>query len=346
MKKLLLLISLMFSTIVLSQTTYTVDNKPNAKADFDNLQTAINTVSAGSTLLVQGSSASYGEIKINKKITIIGPGYFLDENPNTQVYKSSVKIDDVLFDEGASNSSINGLDFEPEHGIRFLKPASNISILNNHVGFIYGSLSCTNIIVKNNYIFYRFSYSFNVGSNSVYLGAGSVVTGNYVAGFVHGEHLTVTNNICYLKGASTGYAVKSSNIYNNIILKAANNYVSFISDVFENSLYNNIIIRDPGSSTDIDNNLVIDTSIELFIDNTNSRYSSDGKYILASGSPAKGAGVGGVDCGMFFEENDVDVGYKLSGLPNIPSIYEFNVPTTGYSNSSGLQINVKVKSNN
>lgn len=329
MKKISLLCTCLFTLFTQAQT-YTVDNKPNATANFSNLQTAIETVPAGSTLLVQGSTTSYGTLTIEKRITIKGTGYFLSENPFTQAEFSSSKVGNIAFNEGANGAIITGLDLDNNNGIN-LGNTSNITISNNRIGFIRGLVTTTSCLVINNFIYYRFSYYSNLGgSYSVYIGSGTTIVGNYINGFVGGDNIEVKNNICSI--SSDAYDLEGSAVFNNVLMKIR--YSN--SSQYENTIYNNIYI----SSGSFDNNITVETLEELFIDTTDSRYSSDGKYILKTGSVAIDAGVNGVDCGIF------GGGYKLSGLPDIPNIYEFNVPTTGYTNSSGLQINIKVKSNN
>src|SRR4051794_40792250 len=41
-----------------------------------------NLVSAGDTIYVEGSTANYEAVTINKKLAIVGPGFFLNENPH------------------------------------------------------------------------------------------------------------------------------------------------------------------------------------------------------------------------------------------------------------------------
>ena len=69
--------------------------------------------------------------------------------------------------------------------------------------------------------------------------------------------------------------------------------------------------------------------------------STDGQWQLAVSSPAIGAGIGGIDVGMYGGTDP----YVLSGIPHIPNIYQFDGPTTG-STTAGLPITLKVKSNN
>ena len=236
----------------------------------------------------------------------------------------------IAFNEGANGAIITGLDLDNNNGIN-LGNTSNITISNNRIGFIRGLVTTTSCLVINNFIYYRFSYYSNLGgSYSVYIGSGTTIVGNYINGFVGGDNIEVKNNICSI--SSDAYDLEGSAVFNNVLMKIR--YSN--SSQYENTIYNNIYI----SSGSFDNNITVETLEELFIDTTDSRYSSDGKYILKTGSVAIDAGVNGVDCGIF------GGGYKLSGLPDIPNIYEFNVPTTGYTNSSGLQINIKVKSNN
>jgi hypothetical protein len=66
--------------------------------------------------------------------------------------------------------------------------------------------------------------------------------------------------------------------------------------------------------------------------------SSDGRYALKANSPAKGAGMGGADMGAFGGTHP----YVLSGLPNIPAIYKYDV----WNSPNHININLKAKSHN
>jgi hypothetical protein len=69
--------------------------------------------------------------------------------------------------------------------------------------------------------------------------------------------------------------------------------------------------------------------------------STDGKWELRAGSPALVAGSAGVDCGAF----GGPVPYILSGIPDLPHIYEADVPATA-TTDSGLPVTIKVMSGN
>lgn len=59
----------------------TVDNNPGAVAMYDNFDDAYKAASDGDTILLAGSPTQYiSGISYYKKLTIIGPGYYLSEN--------------------------------------------------------------------------------------------------------------------------------------------------------------------------------------------------------------------------------------------------------------------------
>ena len=70
-------------------------------------------------------------------------------------------------------------------------------------------------------------------------------------------------------------------------------------------------------------------------------YSNDGRYALKPGSPAIGAGAGGIDCGMFGGTNP----YKLSGMPRIPAFYKLTAPSN-ITSTNPYTITFSVRSNN
>ncbi len=78
----------------------------------------------------------------------------------------------------------------------------------------------------------------------------------------------------------------------------------------------------------------------VFVDfNSTLGYSTDGKWQLKTGSPAIGAGVSGVNCGVFGGVTP----YVLSGVPNLPHIYQAAIAGTAYSDA-GLSCTIKIKS--
>ena len=84
LKKNFLFISLYLLTAVsLHATILTVNNTPGSSAPYSDLITAHANALSDDTIYVEGSSIDYGPLTVTKRLVFIGPGYFLDENPNT-----------------------------------------------------------------------------------------------------------------------------------------------------------------------------------------------------------------------------------------------------------------------
>ena len=66
---------------IASAKIWRLDNVQNA--DFSSITTAHSSAASGDTVYVAGSVNNYGSVTLTKKLTIIGPGYFLAENPQT-----------------------------------------------------------------------------------------------------------------------------------------------------------------------------------------------------------------------------------------------------------------------
>ncbi len=73
----------------------------------------------------------------------------------------------------------------------------------------------------------------------------------------------------------------------------------------------------------------------------------DSRMMLKAGSPAIGAGVtvGTIvspDCGAFGATDP----YKLSGIPNIPTIYSLSAPTSIPSGTNSMNVTFSTRNNN
>jgi hypothetical protein len=85
-------------------------------ADFVSLTLAHAQVQAGDTIFVEGSGTPYDGVTLTKKLVLIGPGYFLTENPNTHYNKKPALIkNNIIFEKGSAGSMIIGFDLR-QHG--------------------------------------------------------------------------------------------------------------------------------------------------------------------------------------------------------------------------------------
>ena len=159
-------------------------------------------------------------------------------------------------------------------------------------------------------------------------------------------------NYFYFGGSTSG---SSSGILSNNIFSGTTNYTNFNNCLF--SCSNNVflcpnllngtaaVFQNNVATTNIipaSGNIINAVAGSIFVGYpTQGSYSADGRYVLSAGSPAKGAGNGGTDCGIFGGNNS----YVLGGIPQIPSFYKLTAPTNNPS-SSPYPITFSVKSNN
>jgi len=298
-------------------TVLRVNNTPAITVPYATFQAAYDVAVNGDTIYLEGSGYTYGILNIYKSLVIIGSGYFLNENPETQAYIYPSTVGYIYLYAGSSGTKIMGLTMSY---LEFYDTGlQDFVIMRN---YMYGSYTAsstyfpTNVLFEQNYIFGSFAGRFE----------NSVFRNNYFS--------TMTINSLY----------NSLVVYNNVISNPS---------VTMAVCYNNIIYG-TGTFTDcvLSNNVCSATQVPAGNGNQQNvnmedvfvcysactGYSTDGRYQLKAGSPAIGAGSSGEDCGMF----GGSFPYVLSGIPAIPAIYFFNY---NFSNST-INVDMKVKSHN
>jgi len=321
----ILLIIAAFSILTANATVWRVNNNPGIDADFTNFTTAQNMASANDTLYFEGSTVSYGNIAITKPLIIIGPGYFLTENPQTQANLNNATFGTITFNTGSSFSKIMGLVITGTITIN----VGNIEIIKNKLQDITfkSTTSFSNIYIGDNYVSSEGAISNSSGSEII---NNIVISNNFFYGYYGG--IGLPNNF---------YCVISNNIFNNSNINVFNStLINNIQPSGAQTLNNNVYFNNIGNGTQFPNNNNNQQNVNMnnvFVGATG--YSTDGQWQLKAGSPAIGAGNDGTDCGIFGGLTP----YVLSGMPSIPAIYEINMPASG-NNVSGINVTVKAKS--
>ena len=80
MKKTFLFLAALCMTVAANATIFRVSNVTGSSAPYTSLDDAQGAASEGDTIMVDGSSDSYENFTIKKRITLIGPGYWLLSN--------------------------------------------------------------------------------------------------------------------------------------------------------------------------------------------------------------------------------------------------------------------------
>lgn len=312
-------------TVILFCTTNTyakiwrVNNTAGVNANYTSAQTALNaaTTLAGDTLHIEPSASSYGTLTVNKPIVIIGNGYFLTEDTGLQVNSTEVsQFSYISFEPGSSGSCIQGIS----------------------TGNFY--LSTSNILMRRNYI-----------SSYVYMYAGAdniTLLDNFMVGISEQSSpftgLNLSNNILSGCIISLSSAVSNVTFENNTCI---NGYVQLYNAQINNNIfyntsftpYNSVYFNNIGSSTQFGTANGNQQNVTMVNNVFVASGTTDSQYMLKAGSPAIGAGFGGVDCGAFGGPNP----YRLAGIPNVPTIYKLTVPPTGTTN---INVTISTRSNN
>jgi len=303
-------------------TIWRVNNNAAISANFTSFTAAQTAAMPNDTLYFEGSSVSYGNIVLTKPLTLFGPGYFLNENTQTQANKVTAKFGNISFNTGSIGSTISGLDISNTVTIY----VNSINIIRSYiVQIILNSYSSeiSNILINGCFISDEIASS---GSNLI---SNVIISNNLIMGDMYksinlGQNVSGVISNCVLK-----------NDLNVVNFTCSNNIMTCCTVQYNNNVFFNNI----GSGTQFPagngNQQYVDMT-GVFVGATGN--STDGQYQLNPYSSAIGAGNDGTDCGLFGGVTP----YVLSGLPAIPAIYEINMPSSGTS-ASGINVTVKAK---
>lgn len=359
MKKTLHFLFVLCLGLVSAQATIIqVNNNPDADADYSNLQQAIDNANAGDTLYIAGSASFYdgtaSTIRLNKELTLLGPGYLFVENGNSQQNNQTVKLYRLIIGEGADNSLISGIQIEGNFGHAHISLQStkrngsngtagpaNVMIersLLNRV-LVYSS---SQTVIQHNYFLDDNDENIRVDKlalgviiqNNIMAAPSPNIYGNPFA-FETQPNLVIRNNVLH----GSIQEINGAEIYSNIFLdnkglvESDNNQVK--NNIFTSAVDIVVDIKSDGNS--LADNVFSITQSDLFIIDVPM---VDKDYVLDDSSPAIGVGLGSIDAGVFGGASP----YRISGLPSIPRITELTTTGVG-TTESGIKVTVKARSN-
>ncbi len=352
MKKIttILAAALLFATIT-QATIRTVSNFPSNVAQFNTLQAAVNASAAGDTILVHGSPTDYAGCILDKKLTILGPGF----SPNKQL-PFTASVGRIDLNDGSANTEIQGL---VSAGAIFVNHPNviNIRIIRNkfylsgfvcYVGgsgfvfegnyfhssviafFSYNGGTYSNIVIQNNLFMDRVvSYMFDgFGSNCTnVLFDHNIINGNGGSLTFRGpsSFLTFTNNI--FVNTNPGY-VSSSTFNNNITFNCSNNNIWNVSGN----------VNSGGNVENQDPQMVAQAIVNAGIDNPIA------DFTIAAG-PANNAASDGKDMGLLFDVTG-SLNWTNSRMASLPYINTMNITTPTVAPGGNVEVNVQAKISN
>ena len=332
-KNLIFILFFFLNGAAVSSQIITVNNQPEPPADYSSFQQAHDNASPGDTILIYGSTTTYsnGGTTVNKPLTVIGPGYFLNENPETQVKNVSATFSSsIQFNPGSEGSVFIGLHLE---GLNVNAP--NIELRRNRITAILVNGNIDGLLIKQNFILSEIICQAGC--------SGLLVFNNRMGNVRHQGGATVSgifhNNI--IDGSFDPSLLPRSSEYKNNIFLDSNPANEVVNPAIDNTFSHNLFVGTNPSLSVLDgidgNQIGVDPNLFVGL----SGNSTDGQYQLSQNSVAIGAGGGGTDCGIFGGDDP----YRLSGIPPIPTIFELEVPINA-TIQDGLNITIKAKANN
>ncbi len=346
---------------------------PVSGTDYITFAAAYTAAASGDTILMFPSTTLSGTI--SKKLTLIGPGNWLDPNStpkgnaNLQAFAGISTINSLTFDVGSNGSVLSGF-----YGGNIYVKDNNITILRNreidvYITYINPAGTITNLQVIQNYrLSIRQYYSngssstnMNISNNLIYYfntPPGNTYSGNISNNVLAYDNTQSANNLnggtATLSTANDielggGAYLLQNNIfvcYYNAVAASNYNYFTFTNG--GNSIFNyNMALQTAtatnwgtgvgNSTTAISNSANIFEAFPLI-----GSSSADARYRLKAGSPALTAGAGSTAIGMFAGVTP----YKLSTIPTIPTIYALSSPQGNNPPGNTIQINVSTRGNN
>ncbi|OYU66924.1 MAG: hypothetical protein CFE22_06455 [Cytophagaceae bacterium BCCC1] len=353
---------ILFSFSVNAQTIRRVNNTPglNDPNVYATAQAAHDAAAPNDIISLEPSaSPSYGSLNVLKRINIVGPGYYLDINPNNFFDKRQPNLSSITFGNGSANSTVMGIE------------ASSISIRDVNItvsrckvssighaksgNFVGGVESIgNNSTITNNLIGSSINgggYASTCGGNpcTLYAGTNCTISNNLIGQYVGSMSATIINYNTFM-WHSSGYNISDvigSTVTNNIFdaRSATSGYLVITTNSSGTTSSNNICLGVNGLPTGGGNINGANPNI-IFIGTSNpfSTYNTNGDkdFQLAVGSPALTAAAGGTQAGAFGNGANA---YRLSGVPNTPIVTSF-ISTGSGNNTTPLSITVSVRSNN
>jgi hypothetical protein len=247
MRHYLTLLILLISGTILAQTTHIVDhnfNAPTGANVYATLQAAVDAADDGDIIQVQPSATAYGNVTINKRITLLGIGFNLTKEIPYQSTVGTITLTrNATNAENASGSVITGLIINTItlgaiNGAVYT--LSDVTIHNCQVATINGPIGG---VPLNNLLIYANDITSSVRIYNLVTGdswfRNNVVRANYLDfRSTSPSTVTITNNILYCNITISAATTSIPILNNNFIGASATTYSFGVID--EKIISNNI----------------------------------------------------------------------------------------------------------
>jgi hypothetical protein len=345
MKQFILVAAMICVAFVSHAKIWRVNNNPGVMADFTDMPACIASASVANddTIHVEASTTTYSQFTLNKRLVIIGTGYFLsgaNSNPGLQANTNPATLDFIFVDTLGSGSKIIGINFssgifttgQGADNVSFTR--CKLTIMNIGAGGPAGADFTGWNINK------CFLTNVNAGGRAV---KNATITNNIITGDFDASNSDNLNNL--VRNNVFRSIISIYNIYfaNNIFFNPGISFTA-TNSTLKNNTCNGAAPAGYVPFVGLNGNVAGETDANIFQGLAGN--STDGQWRLKAGSQAIGTGetVSGItpDRGAFGTADP----YVLSGIAPIPTIYSLTVPASVPSSATTMQITISTKSNN
>ena len=280
--------ALLLAALPLQATILTVHNDPLYNAQYSSVPAAITAASPYDTLLIHGSATSYGNITVNKPMTLIGPGHdpAIVERAsfsNINISSDSITIEGCNWFSMSMNDPHIRLSRNLITGYVILGSQADTILIEGNVfnsAYLSVSTGCDNVEVRNNY------FSETSSSGGGVFRDGSATTLVHWNVFARNSTSTSTSNIIF--NASSAFTVFADNVFITATVDCFNP-----DDCPNYSFQNNLSYSDAGTLVSMGPNNLDNTPPTWDLGGDYPLFSYDHDYTMLSGAPATGASDGG-----------------------------------------------------
>lgn len=306
------------------------------------LASAHTAANAGDTIHVEPSASSYGNVTFSKAVVVLGNGYFLGNaasngNDGLQVNTATSFCGNITVNADADGIVIKGLNINILSlvGSNASNPLNNVSIIRNRI-VNGGTCAWTNnLMFIGNYVGGTLNTGFGSNGNNANFYLGNNVLWN--SEFDNTDNGTFENNILYGGSQPNTLVMYNATVQNNI--STVQNTHTFSNCTVRNNVGRGTTNTTSYGTLNGNKNNIDPANVFVDFANTSSSYSADSRWALINNSPASGAGFGGTDCGIF---GGTGIPYKLSGLPDIPSIFRLTVPASAGGSTMNITFSTRI----
>ena len=374
MKKLLILFSFLVFSLTLCATVRTVSNNPDNLAQFSVIQTAIDASANGDTVYVYGGPNIYAAFTIlDKRITVIGPGWSPDKNLPHTAQVAGATIRDSPAGGSANGSELQGLIFTqavtisrnqvggdlPTNNLRIIRCAFHGS-LNAELGaagllvegcVFYNTLNFNGVVTYQNFLFQNNMFFFQTCCiNTLINGLTNCVNVRFDHNLFSSTNNGGGSNIIMF-GGNTRFITLTNNVFNQANVGSN---VSF--STYNNNITNNITLNNANAASNatpwavnsnVDGGGNVANQSPGMVDQTQvNAGNSSGllNFTIASG-PANNTGSDGKDMGLLFDATG-SLNWTNSRNSRLPRIFSMNITTPTVTPGGNLSVTVDARKSN